>query len=341
MKFLWLKYLPLVCLVLGSLFVLPMIGKVVVQPTEVLYKTSLGEWFYGERIHDPSLRFEHRIYWESRFPRTVFAMLVGAGLSLCGMVFQALFRNPLATPYTLGVASGASFGAALSTLCAGSMVSLFLGQPASVWFAFGGAMLAMSVVYVLSLSRDVSSERMLLAGVAVNFFFSSMILFLQYISDPSQTFRMLRYTMGGFDTATTATIAQVAPIVLGGSAILLLLGRTLNVIVTGNDRAVALGIDIHKLRTGLFLLTSIMIGAMVAVAGPIGFVGIMVPHICRFFTGPDHRFLAPATFLFGAFFLAVCDTIACTALGVGNLPVGIITSMLGGPFFIVLLVWRN
>ena len=326
---------------LVALVVLPMIGRNVIKPEEVLYQTTLGEWFYGEKIGAPHLRFGHRIYWELRFPRTAFAMLVGAGLSLCGLVFQALFRNPLATPYTLGVASGASFGAALSTIFAGSIFTVFLGQPATVWFAFGGAMLAMSVVYFLSLSRDISGEKMLLAGVAVNFFFASMILFLQFVSDPSQTFRMLRYTMGSFDAATAGTILQVGPIIFVGSFVLLLLGRSFNVIATGNDRAVALGINLRRFRTLLFLLTSILVGAMVAVAGPIGFVGIMVPHICRFFVGPDHRSLVPATFLLGAIFLAACDTVACSALNVGTLPVGIITSMLGGPFFLVLLIWRN
>ena len=333
-------HLSLVLLTLGSLFVLPMIGRVVIKPKEVLYQTTLGKWVYGPVIDDPQLRFEHRIYWESRFPRTAFAMLVGAGLSLCGMVFQALFRNPLATPYTLGVAAGASFGAALSTMLVGAVFPVFLGQPTAVWFAFGGAMLAMSVVYCLSLSRDVSGEKMLLAGVAVNFFFSSMILFLQFVSDPSQTFRMLRYTMGGFDAATSGTVLQIGPIILAGSFVILFLGRPLNVIVTGNDRAIALGINLRRFRTMLFLLTSVLVGAMVSVAGPIGFVGIMVPHICRFLTGPDHRVLAPVTFLFGAIFLAACDTVACCILkNVGTLPVGIITSMLGGPFFLVLLIW--
>ncbi|MCL2305511.1 MAG: iron ABC transporter permease [Planctomycetaceae bacterium] len=336
-----LKYFPLLLLTFVALVALPMVGRVIITPKEVLYQTTLGEWIYGQNIDDPQLRFEHRIYWESRFPRTAFAMLVGAGLSLCGMVFQALFRNPLATPYTLGVASGASFGAALSTIFAGTLFTVFLGQPATVWFAFGGAMLAMSVVYFLSLSRDISGEKMLLAGVAVNFFFASMILFLQFVSDPSQTFRMLRYTMGGFDAATPGAIRQIGPIVLAGSFAILLFGRSLNVIATGNDRAIALGINLRRFRTLLFLLTSVLVGAMVAVAGPIGFVGIMVPHICRFFVGPDHRFLAPATFLFGAIFLAACDTVACCVLNVGTLPVGIITSMLGGPFFLILLLWRN
>ena len=319
-------FASLFLLALAALFVLPMLlGKTLISPYALFDAGSS----------------DHRIYWEYRFPRTVFAMLTGAGLSVCGMVFQALFRNPLASPYTLGVASGASFGVAFFTLFAGQIAATFLGQPSSVWFAFAGAVLAMSVVYFLSLSRDCSSEKMLLAGVAVNFFFSSMILFLQYVSDPSQTFRMLRYTMGGFDSAPSGMILQIAPTILIGSFVILLLGRPLNAITTGNDRAIALGVDVRKFRTFLFFLTSILIGTMVAVAGPIGFVGIMVPHICRFLTGPDHRVLGPATLLFGAVFLAVCDTVACSILEVGNMPVGIITSMLGGPFFLFLLLRKN
>ncbi len=318
-------------LVLGSLFVLPMMGRNWIGPG-ILFAEA------GENGNALLLQ-EQRIYWEMRFPRTVLAMLTGSGLALAGMVFQALFRNPLATPYTLGIASGASFGASVFLLYSPWVPALFFGMGQSI-YALGGALLATWIVYLLSRSKDVSSERMLLAGVAVNFFFASLVLFLQYLADPAQTFRMLRYTMGGFEGTDMGggTIQRLGLIVLISCGLLFFLSRELNVIVTGNDRATALGIDVQRFRTVLFVLTSLLVGMIVAVSGPIGFVGLMVPHLCRLLIGPDHRRLVPATILFGAFFLAACDTLARSVLTVGVLPTGIVTSLLGGPFFLWLLI---
>lgn len=336
-----------------SAFALPMVGKVMIGPEKVLYQTVPGDWLFGKEIgsersfaRGAALEFEQKIYWKSRFPRTLFAMFAGAGLALSGMVFQALFRNPLATPYTLGIASGAALGNAFFTLYGGTLVGtnavfLLRGVHASIAFSFAGALGAMFLVYSVSRSRNCTSESLLLAGVAVNFFFSSLMLFLQYLSDPGQTFRMLRYTMGGFDAIPKNAFFYVVPVVLLGSLAILVVSRSLNILATGEERAVALGIDVKRFRLFLFVLTSLLVGTIVAVAGPIGFVGMMVPHICRFLTGADHRLLAPASLLFGAFFLAACDTIACSILNVGNLPVGIITNLLGGPFFIMLLIKRN
>ncbi|MGL6196828.1 MAG: FecCD family ABC transporter permease [Thermoguttaceae bacterium] len=317
----------LVLLVVCALFVLPMLGRYVIAFRDVVNSTGADAT-------------NHKLYWEYRFPQTVLAMLAGAGLALCGMVFQAMFRNPLATPYTLGVASGASFGTAVYTTYFTTGFTL-LGLTGTTWSSFLGALLAMSIVFFLSRSRDMSTERMLLAGVAVNFFFSSLILFLQYISNPSQTFRILRYTMGGFDQASMQTILKLAPIIAIAAVIILLMSRTLNVMLTGDDRAVSLGVDVNKCKTILFFLSSLLVGAIVAVTGPIGFVGLMVPHLCRLGVGSDHRILAPATLLCGAVFLAVCDRVACSILLGSQIPVGIITSLLGGPFFIALLLYRK
>ncbi len=280
------------------------------------------------------------ILWKIRIPRVALAVLAGVGLAASGMTFQAMFRNPLAEPFTLGVSSGASLGAALCILM-GWDFSFWLFRGVTV-FAFGGTLLAIFLVYGLTrLRAGFSVATMLLAGVAVSFFFSSLILVLQYFSDFLQTFRMLRWVMGGLDAVVGyREVFGVVPFVLGGCLIVYALAHELNLLTTGEELATSRGMAVQSTKALLFLVTSLMVGAIVAACGPIGFVGLMVPHICRLLIGPDHRWLAPATLLFGGIFLAWCDTLARTMLAPTELPVGIITSLLGGPFFLWLLVVR-
>ena len=283
------------------------------------------------------------IYW-LRFHRTALALTAGGGLALAGLVFQAMFRNPLATPYTLGVASGAAFGAALclqTTLRLG-LPSLIFAIPTVSLGAFCGASLAMGIVLALSRHRDTSTEQMLLAGVAVNFLFSSLIVLLQYLSSRHDAFQILRWTMGGVQNATLAADwLRLLPIVVLLMLFLMLLSRTMNVFVTGNDRAKSLGVNVERFRTLLFVITSLVVGAIVSVTGPIGFVGLLVPHVARLLVGPDHRRLIISTGFLGAVFLAVCDTLGRWLSHPGEFPVGIITSLLGGPFFLWLLLKRQ
>jgi iron complex transport system permease protein len=283
------------------------------------------------------------IYWKIRFQRSLLAMIAGGGLAITGLVFQAMFRNPLATPYTLGIASGASFGAAVclqscTRLGFNLLSGTFLGFPPVSWGAFAGASLAMLIVFALARAKDSSSEQMLLAGVAVNFFFASMIVLLQYLSAPYDTMQILRWTMGGVQNATPADNFRLVPAVLVTTTLLWFFSRELNVIVTGKNRAQSLGITVDRLRNFLFILTSLLVGIIVAVTGPIGFVGLMIPHITRLIVGPDHRLLIPVTFFFGAVFLVLCDTLGRCLFFPSEMPVGIITSLLGGPFFLWLLL---
>ncbi|MCL2004661.1 MAG: iron ABC transporter permease [Planctomycetaceae bacterium] len=279
-----------------------------------------------------------------RFHRTALALIAGAGLALAGLVFQAMFRNPLATPYTLGVASGAAFGAALCL-----QTTIRFGLPGLIGFiptvslgAFFGASLAMGIVLGLTRRRETSTEQMLLAGVAVNFFFASLIMLIQYLSNPHDTFQILRWTMGGVQNATfLSDWLGLLPIVLMLMLFLMLQSRTMNVFVTGSDRAKSLGVNVGRFRLLLFIVTSLVVGAIVSVTGPIGFVGLLIPHIARLLTGPDHRILIVSTAFLGATFLAVCDTAGRLLASPGEFPVGIITSLLGGPFFLWLLLKRK
>jgi len=282
-----------------------------------------------------------KIFWDLRVPRVLMAALAGAALAVSGMTFQAVFRNSLAEPFTLGVASGASLGAAVYTHL-GLAFSLFW-IPGMSWFAFAGAVLAILLVFGLTRVRPgFSGATLLLAGVAINFCFSSLILFLQYRSDFTQSYVILRWMMGGLSNVVRYDdVLTVLPLAVVGTLIVLYLTHELNLIATGEDLAASRGVEVNRTKIVLFFAVSLMVGAVVAACGPIGFVGLMAPHICRLLIGPDHRYLTPATLLFGAAFLVACDTLARTVMPPAELPVGILTSLLGGPFFLWLLLARS
>ncbi|MBN1395191.1 MAG: iron ABC transporter permease [Pirellulales bacterium] len=282
------------------------------------------------------------ILWKMRIPRVLLSFLAGSALAAAGMVFQALFRNPLATPFTLGVASGASLGAAVCYHCGWSFA--LLGVSAVSISALLGAVLSIVLVYVLTSTgrQGSSTATMLLAGVAVSFTFSSLILFMQYISDPSKSFQMLRWVMGGMrNVVGFSDVLNVFAFVVSGCLIVWYLLLDLNLLSTGEDFAFTRGVNVNQAKAMLFFAVSLMVGAVVAVCGPIGFVGLMAPHICRLLIGPDHRLLYPAALLFGGVLLVVCDTISRIILAPTELPVGILTALLGGPFFLWLLLARR
>lgn len=277
------------------------------------------------------------IFWRIRVPRVMTAFVAGSALAVSGMVFQAIFRNVLATPFTLGVSSGASLGAALSVTF--GMSFSYFGISGTTLMAFAGALASVMLVYGLTRMREgFSTATMLLSGVAVSFFFSSIILFLQYSADLYNSFRMLRWVMGGLGMVGTDSFFSILPFVVFGVVALAYTTHELNLLVLGDDIAMSRGVDVRKTKRRLFFVTSLMVGSVVAVCGPIGFIGMMVPHMCRLIGGGDHRYLIPASLLFGGAFLTLCDTFARTALAPAELPVGVVTAFLGGPFFVALLL---
>jgi iron complex transport system permease protein len=279
------------------------------------------------------------IFWQIRLPRVLLALLGGAGLAVSGLGFQTLFRNPLAEPYTLGISGGAALGAVLALRIEGGQV---LGFSLVALASFAGALAATALLAGLAVRREgVETPTLLLAGVAVSLSCSAIILFLQYLADSTQTFRMVRWMMGGLSVVGYAEVLWLAPWVVGGSAVLLALRWELNLLLLGEEMAASRGVDLARLRLQVLLATSLMIGALVAVAGPIGFVGLIVPHMLRRFVGHDHLFLVPACILGGGAFLTLCDAGARTLMAPAELPVGILTALLGGPFFLWLLVWQR
>lgn len=278
-----------------------------------------------------------KIFFKLRLPRVLTAFLAGGGLALCGMALQAMFRNSLASPFTLGISSGASLGAVIYIITGLPLAAL--GTWGASVFSFAGAVVAILLVYGLTkVRRGFSTATMLLAGVAVNFFFSSVILFLQYISDHTQSYRFIHWTMGHLGTVGYGTVLNIFGFVIVGAAVVFYLTNELNLLTTGDDIAASRGVDVKKTKRLLFFATSIMVGGIVAFCGPIGFVGLMAPHICRLMIGPDHRYLSSATLLFGGLFLVLCDMFARIIISPVEIPVGVITAMLGGPFFVWLLL---
>jgi iron complex transport system permease protein len=280
------------------------------------------------------------IFWQIRLPRVLLSLLAGAGLSLGGVVFQALFRNPLATPFTLGVASGASLGVTLA-IVTGIHFSL-LGLSGTSLAALSGAIISIVLVYgIARATGKTSPSTMLLGGVAISFFFSSLILLLQYLSDPGSSFRVLHWLMGDLSRASIDSVLQLAPFVISGIIIVSTLHRELNLLSITDDIAASRGVNVQRTQMLLFFAVSLMVAGIITVCGPIGFVGIMAPHICRLLISPNHRFLIPASILFGASFLALCDTLARNISSTAEVPVGIVTAILGGPFFLWLLLSKN
>jgi iron complex transport system permease protein len=297
------------------------------------------------RAFDRSIPFadnvDAQIFFIARMPRVLTGAIVGATLAAAGVVMQALLGNPLATPFTLGVSTGAALGAVLA-ITFGS--SLAIGALASVPLAsLAGAVVASAIVYALATrpGRPISTMVLLLAGVTLNAFFSALILFVQYAADFTQAYRTIRWLMGDLDVGSFAPIAAALPMVLLSLGIFAFLPRPLNLLSVGADTAAARGVDVGRTQRLAFLSASLATASAVSLAGPIGFVGIVVPHLVRLMVGVDHRAVLPASALFGAAFLVGCDLIARTVLAPVEVPVGVVTAMLGGPFFLWLLVRKG
>ncbi len=280
------------------------------------------------------------IFFHIRFPRILIAILTGASLSLAGVVFQALLRNPLATPYTLGVSSGGALGAVLM-IKLGLDISL-LGFSSIQIAAFAGSLLTILLVYILARrSGRISIYTMILAGVTISYFFGALILMLHFLADFTETRQMVRWMMGGLDVVNSAVLFRSVPVLLAAYLLIFFHSRMLNIISTSEETALSKGVSVDRVQKMTFVGASLITGLVVAISGPIGFVGLIVPHFLRMLVGVDHRYLIPASLFFGGAFLALCDTIARTMLAPIDIPVGIITAILGGPFFLWLLVKRR
>src|SRR5688572_26290472 len=282
-----------------------------------------------------------QILFIARLPRTLAGALVGSTLAAAGVVFQGLLRNPLATPFTLGVSAGAALGAMLAITFAPALT--WLGISLAPAASFAGSLLAVAVVYLLASARHrgLSTNTLLLAGVTMNAFFSALILFVQYFADFADTFRIMRWLMGDLDVSSYTPLLSTLPLVIVSFGAFAWLARPLNLLSLGSDAAESRGLDVTRAQRVAFVSASLATGAAVSVGGPVGFIGIIVPHLVRLMVGADHRVVLPASALFGAAFLVACDAVSRTIMAPLELPVGIITALIGGPFFLWLLVRKR
>lgn len=316
-----------------SLTAAVMIGAVNIEPLTVwriafarLGGTTEGDWSAAQA----------NIVWYIRFPRVLLAAVVGAGLAVVGATMQAVTRNPLADPFLLGMSSGAS---------AGAVVVMLLGVGTGVYAlslgAFFGAMLAFGLVFALALRRGgaITPGRMILAGVAVSYFFSALTSFITLRdADSGSTRRVLTWLLGSFGGTRWEEVLLPALALLLGTGYLVLQARKLNTLAVGDETAGALGVEVNHFRKQLLVITALLTGVMVAVSGIVGFVGLMMPHGVRLLVGADHRRVLPVSILAGACFLVWVDVVARTVFAPQELPIGIITALIGVPFFLGLLL---
>jgi ABC-type Fe3+-siderophore transport system permease subunit len=294
------------------------------------------------RAFDRSLPFadnpDAQIFFIARLPRVLAAAVVGATLAAAGVVLQALLRNPLATPDTLGVSSGAALGAMIAITF--HLDFTIAGLSSIPLASFAGSLGALGIVYALSSARrrGMSTMVLLLGGVTMQTFFTAVILFLQYLADFTDTGRTLRWLMGTLDIGSYAPIVATLPVTVAAFAMLATLPRPLDLVSLGADTAAARGVNVVRVERLALVSASLATAVAVSLAGPVGFIGLVVPHLVRLMVGSDHRLVLPGSALFGAAFLIACDLVARTAFAPLELPVGIVTALIGGPFFLWLLL---
>lgn len=281
------------------------------------------------------------ILWTLRVPRVLLGFLAGGTLAAVGAAFQVILRNPLAEPYTLGVASGGALGAAIAFWIPG--LALTLGPLSSLQlFSLAGCGAALALIYVLARRpRGISMSTLLLAGVTIGILCSALIMLVRFLAKPTILVAMERWVMGGLDIFGYRDVAALVPFLLPGLGLLAMQVPSLNHLSLGEEMAAGHGVDVAAVQREVFLGAGLATAAVVSVAGPIGFVGLIVPHTVRRLSGFDHRIVLPASFLMGGALLVACDALARVVVAPAEMPVGILTALIGGPIFIRILLARK
>ena len=302
-----------------------------------LFATTLGAmrlplanlWSSGDEV----LR---HIWLTIRLPRVLLALIVGSALALSGCVMQGLFRNPLADPGLLGISSGAALAVAfwlVLPLTVPAIVALY----APMLAAFIGSLAVMVVIFVLSKSGDSSLSRLLLVGIAINALCGALVGMLSWISNDAQLRQLSLWGMGSLGQAEWSTLIVAATLIIPASLVVWWLASRLNLLQLGDEEAHYLGVNVRLMQRILLLCSAVLVAAAVAISGVIGFIGLVVPHLMRMWLGPDHRGLVPGSLLAGAILLLIADTLARTVAAPSEMPVGLLTSVLGAPWFLWLI----
>ncbi len=306
------------------------LGNVAIAPADTI--AILAHRLLGWPVTETWPQTAETIVFDLRLPRVISTLAVGAGLAVAGTTLQGLLRNPLADPYVLGTASGAALGASIALLLPVQMMLFGIGL--LHFFAFAGALLAVTVVYRLSRTSALASlTGLLLTGYAVASLLAAGLALTMYLSG-AHLRQIFSYLLGSFATTSWVDVGGGLPLIVAGSALILMRARALNGLLLGEETAAHLGIDVRRERVALLALASLVTAAAVALSGLIGFVGLVVPHVVRLLVGPNARLVLPLSALFGASFLTVADLVARVP---GELPVGIVTAVVGAPFFLYLL----
>ncbi|MEA3384265.1 MAG: iron ABC transporter permease [Campylobacterota bacterium] len=312
-----MRYIPIVISML-IIFISPFFGQIDISIDNILDINKM----------------DHQIFWEIRLPRTILAFAIGSILALSGLIFQTIFRNPMSTPFTLGVASGATLFTAIAIVLGfASYISLF---------AFIGAMLTIVLLFIIASRFDgVQTSSLLLVGIALSFFYSACLMVLFFVSNLQESYEIVRFTMGSLDIVGFSDVYMV---VLASFFILVLVKYyqyPIKLLLTSYEFAMLKGVDIKKTNYILLLGVSIVVAICVSITGPIGFIGLIVPHIIKTMYKKSADKLIMPIFFYGGIFLVLCDMVARNTGSVSDIPIGVVTSFLGAPFFIYLIISRK
>lgn len=301
------------------------IGRISYSPGEII--SALRDGILGKELKGAAL-----VVWNIRLPRILLALLCGAGLSVAGTAFQSLFSNPLATPDTLGVASGTSFGAAVAMLLGLGMIGIQLT-------AFAGGILAVALTWLAACGKGGRSglNSVVLAGIMIGSLFSALVSLVKFVADTETQLPAITYwLMGSLSGAGYKSLALGAPVIIIGIAVLFALRWKLNILPLSQDEAVSLGANIRLLRVVTIVCATAVTASCVSMCGQVGWVGLLIPHICRMAFGSDHRNILPASICIGAAFMVVVDTLA-RSISAAQIPISVLTAIIGAPFFILLM----
>ena len=329
-----------VAVVTAGALVLAVVLGLVIGPTPISTPRILGDAFSHLGLgHSTLTSIQSSVVWQLRAPRMVLGLLAGAMLAVAGGTYQGVFRNPLADPYLLGVAAGAGLGATLAIVDVANAATIPTWTPL---LAFAGAMVAVSLTWVIGgRSMRSTTATLVLAGVAVSALFTSAQTFLQQQSSAQSIASVYIWLLGSLANASWHSVLVVLPYVVGCVVVCVLAGRALDVMSVGDDEARSLGLSVRSVRLLVVAASSLGTAAIVSVVGLIGFVGIIVPHIVRLLVGTSYRRILPLSVLFGAAFLVLCDTLARTVMAPSELPLGVVTAIIGAPVFVLILSVRR
>ena len=333
----------LVCGLLASMVATSCLGAIDVSLPDAL--AILTNHLFGAPLPDDGHIgvSTDNIIWRLRFPRILLGAAVGAGLALAGVVMQASVQNTLAEPYILGISSGASFGATLAIMCGAGSTALMDGVGSVSLFSFLGSIVAtVAVLLLASAGGKMTTSKLVLSGMILNALFTALSNFIITVAADAQGMLDLKFwTMGSLTRAGWDNVWLVLSVVLAGTIFFLTQFRSLNILLMGDEAATTLGLNTARRRWVYLVVSALLVGCMVSAVGTIGFVGLMIPHIARSLVGSDHRRLIPAAVLIGAVFMLWADAAARTLIVNSEVPIGILTALIGAPFFVYIMVARN